>query len=315
VKARSKIFRTLVMGASAGALNIRSTRKWAPAAVVGLTLLATQALGAPPAAAATIPPGSVQVFAKSSPVNTLATKVPFRADCPSGQRVLGGGALTIGGVHAVITEMQPIHTTSGDSFEVSAAADQFGIPVAWNFQVFAFCASVPAALGVEIVSQTNAPTSGATDQTSAPCPAGKQLIGAGGKIANGNGQVDLGIATNGSGFFASSSAAIAKEDADGFAGNYTVTGYSVCARSNVFGDFQQVKTQSNTTAASQKKTLSCPSGLRLTGLAGVTTTPGTHLQEIAPRTTNAPNIADFGAQSSIPPNGPWTMETTVFCAK
>jgi len=315
VKARSKIFGTLVMGASAGALNIRSMRKWATAVALGLTVLATQALGAQPAAAASIPAGSVQVVTKSSPVNTLATKEPFRANCPSGQRVLGGGAFTIGGVHAVITEMQPIHTTSGDSFEVSAAEDQFGVLPAWNFQVFAFCASVPAALGVDIVSQTNAPTSGATDQTSAPCPAGKQLIGAGGKIANGNGQVDLGIATNSSGFHASSSAAIAKEDADGFAGNYTVTGYSVCARSNVFGDFQQVKTQFSTTATSQKRPLSCPSGLRLTGLAGNTDAPGTHLQEIAPRTTNAPSIADFGAQSSVPPGGPWTMETTIFCAK
>ncbi|MFJ2262640.1 hypothetical protein ACIOKD_30755 [Streptomyces sp. NPDC087844] len=315
VKARSKIFATSVMGTSANALNSHSVRKGASAVAFGLAVLATQGLGTPPAAAASIPPGSVTVVAKSSPVNTLATKVPFRADCPAGQRVLGGGAFTVGGVHAVITEMQPIHTASGDSFEVSAAADQFGISVGWNFQVFAFCASVPATLGVEIVSQTNAPTSGATDQTSAQCSTGKQLIGAGGKIANGNGQVDLGIATNASGSFANRSAAIAKEDADGFAGNYTVTGYSVCARPTAFGDFQQVKTQSNTTAASQKRSLSCPSGLRLTGLAGNTAAPGTHLQEIAPLTTTAPNIASFGAQSSVPQNGPWTMETTVFCAK
>ncbi|MGW3425863.1 hypothetical protein [Streptomyces phaeochromogenes] len=315
VKARSKIFGTLVTSASAGALNIRSMRKWAPAVALGLTVLATQALGASPAAAASIPAGSVQVVTKPSPVNTLATKEPFRANCPAGQRVLGGGALTVGGVHAVITEMQPIHTANGDSFEVTAAADQFGVAVAWNFQVFAFCASVPAALGVEIVSKTNAPTSGGTDQAAAPCPAGKQLIGAGGKIANGNGQVDLGIFTNSSGSFATTSAAFAKEDADGFAGNYTVTGYSVCARPTVFGDFQQVKTQFSTTAASQKRPLSCPSGLRLTGLAGGIAAPGTHFQEIAPRTTNAPNIADFGAQSSIPPSGPWTMETTIFCAK
>ncbi|MEU8136474.1 hypothetical protein [Streptodolium elevatio] len=290
-------------------------KMFASAVTLGLTVLATQVSGTTPASAASIPPGSVQVFAKSSPVNNLATKAPFRANCPSGQRVLGGGAFTVGGVHAVITQMQPIHTDSGDSFEVTAAADQFGIPSAWNFQVFAFCAAVPAALGVEIVSHANAPTSASTDQAPSQCPGGKQLIGAGGKITNGNGQVDLGTFTNSSGWFAFGSAAFAKEDADGFAGNYTVTGYSVCAKANAFGDFQQFKTQFTTSAPSQSQIVACPSGLRLTGLAGGTTTPGTHFQEIAPHTTNAPNLADFGAQSSVPAGGPWLMETTVFCAK
>ena len=157
--------------------------------------------------------------------------------------------------------------------------------------MFAFCAAVPDALGVQIVSHTNPPTSGSTDQAPTQCPAGKFLIGAGGTIANGNGQVDLGIFTNSSGSFAGGSAAFAKEDADGFAGNYTVTGYSVCARPNLIGDFQQVKRDFNATAASPiPPPLACPSGLRLTGLAGGTTTPGTHLQEIAPHTTTAPNL-------------------------
>ena len=298
MKIPRKIFGPLVMGAA-----------------LGIAGLATQVLGAAPAGAASIPPGTVHVVEKQSPFNNLASK-SFSANCPAGQRVLGGGAFTVGGIHAVITELQPIHTTGGDSFKVSAAADQFGIPGVWSFQVFAFCAAVPDALGVQIVPHTNAPTSGGTDQAPTQCPAGKFLIGAGGKIANGNGQVDLGIFTNSSGPFASGSAAFAKEDADGFAGSYTVTGYSVCAQPNLFGDFQQVKRDFNATAASPTPPpVACPSGLRLTGLAGGTTTPGTHLQEIAPHTTTAPNLADFGAQSSIPPTGPWPMETTVFCAK
>ena len=82
----------------------------------------------------------------------------------------------------------------------------------------------------------------------------------------------------------------------------------------MFGDFQQVKQDFSTTAPSQTATIACPSGLRLTGLAGGTENPGTHLQQIAPTTTNAPNLAKFGAQSSSQASlGPW--ETTVFCAK
>jgi hypothetical protein len=282
---------------------------------LGLTVIATAALGAAPASATTIPPGTVQVIPTQSPSDTKASK-SFSANCPAGQRVLGGGAFTVGGVHAVITELQPIHTTGGDSFKVSAAADQFGIPGAWSFQVFAFCAPVPAALGLEIVPHTNAPTSTTTDQAQAICPGGKRVVGAGGKIENGNGQVDLGIFTNASGPFPSSTAAFAKEDADGFAGNYTATGYTVCALNNVFGDIQQFKTSASVTAGqTQPPPVACPSGLRLTGLAGGTAAPGAHLQRLSPRTTNAPSLADFRVQASIPEPGPFNVETTVFCAK
>jgi hypothetical protein len=289
-------------------------RKWAPAVALGLAVLATPVLGAAPAAATSIPPGAVRVFPASYSPDHLAAK-SLSAPCPAGQRVLGGGALTVGGVHAVITELQPIHTAAGDSFKVSVAADQFGIPVAWGFQVFPFCAVVPASLGVEIVSHTNPPTSGGTDQAQALCPGGKFVIGAGGKIDNGNGQVDLGIFTSSSGPFVFSTAAFAKEDSDGFAGNYTVTGYSVCAHANVFGDIQQVKIDTDTSAASQTNTVACPSGMGLTGLAGGTLGPGTHLQDISPLRTTAPNIGHFGAQSSVGPIGRWTMESTVFCVK
>jgi hypothetical protein len=304
----------LVVGAAASAaIRGNSRRRGTLAGAVGLALLATVALGAAPAAAASIPPGSVTAVPGQSEVNTKASK-SASSICPAGQRVLGGGALTVGGVHAVITELQPIHTASGDSFKVSAAADQFGIPGAWGFQTYAFCASVPASLGVEIVSHTNPPTSAGTDQAPAQCPGGKFLIGAGGKIDNGNGQVDLGIFTGGSGPFVFSSAAFAKEDLDGFAGKYTVTGYSVCAQ-GAFGDIQQFKSTTAATTPSQKTDTACPSGLRLTGFAGGTSTPGTHLQGLTPNQTNAPSFGTFVAQSSVPPTESWQMESTVFCAK
>ena len=277
--------------------------------VLGIAALALPLLTASPASATTIRPGSVTAVNGQSATNTLATKTAS-AVCPAGQRVLGGGAFTVGGVHAVITELQPIHTASGDRFEVTAAADQFGIIGSWGFQVHAFCAPVPASAGLEIVTHTNAPTSAATDQARAQCPAGKGLVSAGGKIVNGGGQVDLGTFTDSSGPFASASAAFAKEDADGFAGTYTVTGYSVCAQAAVFGDFQQVK--STSAAANHRDAVSCPSPLRLVGLGGGTSVPGTHWQRLTPNTTVG---GTFGSQSSIGLSGTWSMESTVFCAK
>jgi hypothetical protein len=288
-------------------------RKWALVVAMGVGALAVEVLGAAPAMAAS-GLGPVHAVVKQSPSDHRAAKT-FSAQCNPGERVLGGGALTVGGAHAVITEMQPIHTAAVDSFEVSAAADQFGISVAWSFQVFAFCATAPASAAVEIVSHTNPPTSAGTDQAPAPCPGGKYLIGAGGKIDNGNGQVDLGMFTGSSGPFVFVSAAFAKEDADGYAGTYTVTGYSVCAH-GVFGDFQQVKTQTSTGAGvpSQSSSVGCPLGTRLTGLAGGTVLPGTHLQDITSLLVNRPVRGHFGAQSSVSPVEPWSIEMTVFCA-
>jgi hypothetical protein len=292
---------------------------WAATLGVALAVIAGLALSAAPAAAATLPFGTVKAVAAQSPSDLRSVK-SFSAICPAGQRVLGGGAFTVGGIHAVITEMQPIHPNTGqDSFKVTAAADQFGIPVAWGFQVFAFCATVPTSLQLEIKPHTNLPTSGATDQASTQCSPGKFLIGTGGKIDNGGGQVDLGMFPNSSGQIAFGSAAFAKEDADGFAGQYTVTGYSVCGRPNdIFGDFAMVRTtfQAAGGAPSLKGTVGCPSGMAVTGLAGGTATPGTHLQQIAPTTAGRPaTLATFGAQSSVTPSGTWQMDTSLFCAR
>ena len=292
----------------------RPAARWlASALAVGLAVLTVQALEAGPAAATTVPAGSVHAVNKLSPANTLAVKQPFAVDCPAGQRVLGGGAFTVGGVHAVITELRPIHTASKDSFEVSAAADQFGIAGAWNFQVFALCAAVPASAGLEIVAKTNPATSAATDQALAQCPGSKRLVGAGGLIANGKGQVDLGITTSGSGPFVFGAAGFAKEDADGYAGTYTVTGYAVCALPQVFDDLQQVKA-TNAVTPGQSVNVTCPSGLGLTGLGGSTSAPGTHLQRLIPTTVNGPITGRFGIQASVP-TGSTVLESILFCAR
>lgn len=284
----------------------------------GLTVLAAQAFSAAPAAASTLPVGTVKAVVTQTPFDTRPVKT-FSAQCPAGQRVLGGGALTVGGVHAVITEMQPIHPTTGvDRFEVTAAADQFGIAGVWSFQVFAFCAAVPASMQLEIVSHTNAPTSQFEDQANTHCSPGKTLIGTGGKIDNGHGQVDLGMVPNSSGVVASGSAAIGTEDADGFAGLYTVTGYSVCARANQFLDFQMVRTSSVAPQgqSSLRQTVFCPSGMAVTGLAGLADPIGSHLQLIRPDRANGPAFsATFVTQAVPPPLSQLRLDATVFCAR
>jgi hypothetical protein len=293
-------------------------RIWAT--VLGMCLaavFAAQAIGTAPAGAATLPVGAVTAIEEQSPFDTRPVKT-FSAHCPAGQRVLGGGALTVGGIHAAITEMQPIHPRSGvDTFEVTAAADQFGIVGTWSFQAFAFCAVVPASMQLEIVSNTNPPTSQFGDDVGTRCSPGKTLIGTGGKIDNGQGQVDLGMVPSASGDVASGSAALASEDADGFAGLYTLTGYSVCAVPNQFLDFQMVRKSFFAPAGqtSLRQTVSCPSGTALTGLAGFGG-GGQHLQFIRPDRAGTATSATFVVQrASLPTNLQLQMDATVFCAR
>jgi len=280
-------------------------------------VLAVLSVGTVPAEAATLPVGTVKAVVEQAPFDTRPVKT-FSAHCPAGQRVLGGGALTVGGIHAVITEMQPIHPATGvDTFEVTVAADQFGIVGAWSFQAYAFCAVVPAGLQLEIVSHPNPPTSNFSDQAVAQCPPGKRLIGTGGKIDNGQGQVDLGTVPSGSGPGASRSAAISTEDADGFAGLYTVTGYSVCAVPSQITDIEMVRKFFVAPAgqSSLRQTVSCPAGMALTGLAGFAGS-GEHLQFIRPDAANAPaSSATFAAQAVALPTFPVQMDVTVFCAR
>ena len=288
-------------------MKVRLRKICVTALAAGLSVLGAQVLSAAPAAAATLPPGSVRTVVAQSPSNALSVK-SFSADCLSGERVLGGGAFTVGGVHAVITEMQPIHPVTGvDSFKVTAAADQFGISGVWSFQAYAFCARIPSTLQVELLSHTDPPTSTTFDDAFLRCPRGV-VVGGGGKIDNGGGQVDLGTGPA----FRTGFGALAKEDADGFAGNYTVTVYVLCAVSRIFFDLEMVQTSSGTVGASQTAVLACSSGFELTGLAAETVVPGTHIQQIRP---SQANLAVFGAQSSVPPTESWSMDYTVYCAR
>src|SRR4051812_6980040 len=166
-------------------------KKLAAAVGLALAISAGPALNATPAAAATLPLGTVTAIGAQNLPSTQSVQT-LSAVCAPGQRVLGGGAW-LGSSHAVLTELQPIHPSVGrDSFKVTAAADQFGIAGSWFIQAYAFCGVVPANLQLEIIPKTNPATTQATDQASAQCSSGKFLVGMGGKIDNGAGQVDLG---------------------------------------------------------------------------------------------------------------------------
>jgi hypothetical protein len=272
----------------------------------GLVAFASQ-----PAAATTVPPGSVLVKSLLSPASSANKSV--RVNCTSPQVPLGGGALTAGGAHVIISEARPISDSTGDGFIVTAQEDQQGVSLSWTVQVFAFCAPRPP--GYEVKLLTNPQTSALNDAPLAFCSPGKYLLGSGGRITGGLGQVDLSLNPNNSGGLANASSAFAKEDADGFAGNYQTTAYAICATQNVFFDFEMVRVDLTDSNQTKKIPVSCPTGFRATGAAGFTAARGTHVQFFRPNTSVAPSAIEVFASSSVSISGSWTATGVIYCAK
>jgi hypothetical protein len=281
--------------------------------LVALSLVAVQVVVAPQASGTTIPPGSVHVESNQSNVDTATSKAA-RANCPAGQRAVGGGVLTTGGAHVVVTELRPISDAMGDGFTATAAADQFGVIGTWAVTVFTYCATPPP--GLEVVPKTNPPSSQHNDQVQAFCSPGKNIIGSGGRITGGGGQVDLSLSPNNSQGVASASSASALEDADGFDGNYQVTSYAICATMNQFPDFQLVRASSpNDTTTTKKVFVSCPNGYRLTGGAAGVGIRGAHVQFFRPNLANAPSLIEASATTGVSLNGNWAVDAVAYCAR
>jgi hypothetical protein len=284
-------------------------RVWTVVIGLGVAMLG---LGVQPAAATTIPAGSVEVKTALSPFSLVAKTQ--RVNCPAGKVPLGGGAQTSGGQHLVITAARPISDAAGAGFIVTAEVDQGGVAAPWTVSAFAFCAVAPP--GYEVIPLPNPPTSAPTAAVLARCSAGKNVIGSGGQIVGGNGQVDLTMGPNNLSGVASASGAEAAEDLDGFAGNYQLTAYAICARQNVFFDFQIVSNQTSSDVSPQKRlTVGCPSGYRATGGAFSGVGLVSHLLFFRPNVVTAPASIDFAAIGSATSTGTWSLSGTVYCAR
>lgn len=97
---------------------------------------------------------------------------------------------------------------------------------------------------------------------SAACPAGKNVIGTGGYVTGGNGQVVLTEILPDTQL--TKVRAVAYEDATGYGGNWSVTAVAVCA--NPPSGLQRVATQSATNSDDKDLTASCPNAKRTLGL-------------------------------------------------
>lgn len=239
----------------------------AAAAVVAAPVL----VSAEPAAAAVLPPGVTVVDTPS--VFTSNSPQTAEAKCPAGKRVLGGGVRVNAGVHVIVTREEPISAAAGDSYLVTAEEDPIGTTLTWSVQAFAICSDpIP---GLRLISAISQDRSDAVQSASVDCPSGTNLLGAGGRILDGQGQVNLSTVVNGGALNPHGVIANGKEPSAGFAGNWSVVAYGVCATVNTFGDAQIVDIQSAEDTSPNKVVQAvCPAGMTVTGGAGFANTPG-----------------------------------------
>ena len=282
----------------------------AASALVVIATAVVQAVGVTPAAAATIPLGSVEVVNAVSGFSTGSSKT-LSAVCPAAKpRVLGGGFTTTG-THIVVSELRPVSGSPVDSYRVTAGFDEVGTSASWQLLVYAYCSS--AAPGWQLVTATSTTTSDPFNQVIATCPSGKAVVGTGGQINGGSGQVEL--VTQGIGSVGPNRmSAGGLEDITGFTGSWSVTGYAVCVTYANPLDIRLVSNQTaSDTTTTKTVTATCPSGMGLTGSAIWADIPGNSIN-LRPNTAIGPTNVSAGARNDSGVVTSWDLITYALCA-
>ena len=225
------------------------------AAVAGL--LAAQTATASPSQAVSGLTRVTKVSASNSNTNKQIAAV-----CPAGKRVLGGGAEIVNGQgQVVLQQLQPRRTATDDRFVVGAREDGDGFAGAWRLRAFAVCADpLP---GQQIIASTAPLSSDPQQSIVGLCPAGQREVGFGGKINNGAGQVRL---TDLYDFFGPPSSLLivgAREDPDGYAGQWSLSSYTICANESATNGFVLAAAVSPTNSQSKSVTVTCPAGTQV----------------------------------------------------
>jgi hypothetical protein len=295
--------------------STKTSRIMALVAGAALLLGAQVMFGAQPAVAI---PGLEKVTARSD-TNSESPK-NVTAFCPDGKRVIGGGGRVFATAAAnstkvMLIRLEPINAVNQSGYVAGGVEVAPGIAGNWWVEAYAHCAPAPA--GHEIVRTDTSPSSASTQQTTAECTGDKRVFGTGARIQNSGGQVTLQL-TRADGLRVIGRAT-AKEDADGFTGNWTLTAFAICA--NERPGFSQEGKISDTTPADVKAvTHTCPDGTFVHNVAvassgtppGLATTPpGVALQTVFP----ADNLrtAQIRMVETTPTSVPWDAGVFMIC--
>ncbi|MFC6016656.1 hypothetical protein ACFP2T_10635 [Plantactinospora solaniradicis] len=242
------------------------------------------------------------------------------ARCPEGKRVTGGfGRVTGDPRHVVLTRMEPVHTNNLDRFEVAAAADETDPTGQWAVTAVAICADpLP---DQQILSFTvDAPPGTSARQAFAACPGGLNMIGSGGRITGGQGEVDLSRTGPVLDTQSTRSTASGQADSTGFAGAWSVTAFVVCARVAA-SEVAQPANDSDLDSEPQKAVeVNCPPGMFVTGGGGQSVNGGSGnlvIQSIMPEALPGAipgDRATLTVRENTPVDRAWLARGRVHCA-
>ena len=244
-----------------------------------------------------------------------------KALCPEGKRVTGGfGRVTGDPRHVVLTRMEPVHTNGLDRFEVVASADETDPTNQWAVTAVAICADpLP---GQQIFSRTvNAPPGAEGQPATATCPDDLLMIGSGGRITGGQGEVHLSRTGPVNEFSIGQASAAGTADSTGFAGAWSVTAFVVCARVPAADLARPVEDSVLNSESPKAAHVTCPAGMFVTGGGGNGVNDATGnvvIQAIMPEALPGAipgDEATLTLRENNPVGGNWLARARLHCAR
>jgi hypothetical protein len=241
------------------------------------------------------------------------------AKCPIGTRVVGGGGWTRAVAAAdqakvILRQLAPNYT----EYIVTGIEVDPGTAGNWWVEAYALCASEPA--GYEIVLASSTPSSSAVQQIAAVCPAGKRVIGTGAQINSWELLTQVTLQLVRSSGPRDIVRATAKEDANGYTGNWVVSAFAICANPLAGITVEYFGPTYRWSENSKVEEVDCPSGTHAhnTGAAtsgeppGLDTTPpGVAIQMLYP--LNSLTVVRVAAVETTPTNADWHLVAQTIC--
>lgn len=201
-------------------------------------------------------PGLVRV-SNTSPTNSVGKSVTV--NCPGGTRVYGSGASINGGGGAVV--LDDITPNLALTNVLVTAFEAAPFPNNWSITAYAICGA--ETLNLQRIHFTSA-TNSQNKSVVASCPAGLRLYGTGAEIAGAFGQVLIEDVIPNPGL---TSVTVNAVENGPFAGNWSVTGYAICANPSRFMA-RVAATSATNSVATKSATAACPFGTRVHGVGG-----------------------------------------------
>ncbi len=272
-------------------MNTTSMRAHAGATTFIAALIATTMIAITPPASAAVP-GLVRVSA-NSPTDSLDKAVTVT--CPAGKKVINAAGLILAANGEVV--MDDILPNSALTSVTVTANETDGFTGVWSVAAIAHCAFSPP--GLARVTATSASNS-LDKSVTATCPAGKNVIGVGGEITGGGGEVIMDVLAPDSTL--TSVTVTGNEDTSTFGGSWSILAHAICA--NPLAGLVRVNAATASNSTDKGITVVCPAGKVVVG-SGADINPATGEVVIDDINAGVTSVSMF-ANEEDPFLSPWT---------